>query len=549
MAWVPRVDRVLLNARIYTFDARFQVAEAVAIRNGRVVAVGSTGEIRALAEAGTQIEDLAGAVVLPGLIDAHTHLLSTSLALREVQLYDCRSIPEILDRVRERAAQTPPGQWIVGRGWDEALLAERRHPTRWELDRAAPDHPVVLQRVWNKLVANSAALAAAGVTRTTPDPPADARYAGGFERDSETGEPTGLFWDRAKELILDAIPEPSETQLADALQHGCRAYNAVGLVGVAEPGLDEPGIRAYQRLRDDGLLTVRADLLLGAWGYVPTEREPELKRWIGGMPVYSGFGDDLLRLGGVKLLLDGGVGDRTARFYEPYLDEPDNLGQWVVDPEEYPSLVRWVHELGWSIDTHTCGTAAQDLAVRAYVEAQAAAPNPRLRHRVHHAYFPSQEAVRLMAGHRIPALVSTPFLLYLGDSFIASLGPERVARAMPMATYLAAGVPLAGTSDSPITDFNPFVGIYAAITRRTALGHELDPSERISREAALRSYTIGGAYALGQEAVWGSIEPGKLADLIVADRNPLAVDEQSLKETRVLRTMLGGVWVYEAGSA
>ncbi len=549
MARVPRVDRVLLNARIYTLDAQFQVAEAVAIRDGRFVAVGTTSEMRELTEAGTQIEDLAGAVVLPGLIDAHTHLLSTSLVLREVQLYDCRSIPEILDRVRERAAQTPPGQWIVGRGWDEALLAERRHPTRWELDRAAPDHPVVLHRVWNKLVANSAALAMAGITRATPDPPADTRYAGGFERDPETGEPTGLFWDRAKELVLDAIPEPSEAQLVEALRYGCRAYNAAGLVGVAEPGLDVPEIRAYQRLRDDGQLTVRADLLLGAWGYVPAEREPELEGWIAAMPVYGGFGDDLLRVAGVKFLLDGGVGDRTARFYEPYLDEPDNIGQWVVDPEEYPRLVRWVHERGWSIDTHTCGTAAQDLAVEAYIEAQAAAPNPRLRHRVHHAYFPSQEAVQSMAKHRIPALVSTPFLLHLGDSFIASLGLERAARAMPMATYLSAGVPLAGTSDAPITDFNPFVGIYAAVTRRTVLGRELDQSERISREEALRSYTVGGAYALGQEGVRGSIEPGKLADLIVVDRDPLAVDEQSLKETRVLRTMLGGAWVYEASPA
>ncbi len=546
MAWIPRFDRILLNARVYTLDAAGRVAEAVAIRDGRIAAVGRTSELREWAEAGTPVEDLGGAVVLPGLIDAHNHLLSTSLVLHEVQLYDCRSIQEIVDRVRERAAQTPPGQWIVGRGWDEALLLERRHPTRWELDRAAPDHPVVVHRVWNKLVANSAALAAAGVTRATPDPPAGARYAGGFERDPETGEPTGLFWDRAKRLVLDAIPEPSEAQLADALRHGCRAYNAVGLVGVAEPGLAEREIRAYQRLRDDGLLTVRADLLLGAWGYAPAEREPELRRWIAGIPVYGGFGDDLLRLAGVKFLLDGGVGDRTARFDEPYLDEPENFGQWVVDPEEYPSLVRWVHELGWSIDTHTCGTAAQDLAVRAYAAAQSAAPNPRLRHRVHHAYFPSQQAVRLMAAHRIPALVSTPFLLHLGDSFIASLGLERAARAMPMATYLAAGVPLASTSDSPIADFNPFVGMAAAVSRRTVLGRELDPGERISPEAALRSYTLGGAVALGHEATRGSIEPGKLADLVVVDRDPLAVDEAALKETRVLRTMLGGAWVYEA---
>jgi hypothetical protein len=286
-------------------------------------------------------------------------------------------------------------------------------------------------------------------------------------------------------------------------------------------------------------------MLLGAWGFVPASREPALKRWIEEMGIYGGFGDDVLRLGGVKFMLDGGVGDRTARMNQSYAGEPGNHGQWAVDPEAYPELVRWVHDMGWSIDTHTCGDAAQDLAVRVLIAAQQAAPNPTLRHRVHHAYVPTPETVRLMGQHRIPALVSNPFIVHLGESFVVSLGEERAARALPMASYLRAGVPLVGTSDSPIADYNPWVGIYAAVTRKTITGRQFDLAEAIDVRDALRSYTIQGAYALGLEQKRGSLEPGKVADLIQIDRDPLAVDAEALRTTIVERTMVAGQWVYE----
>ena len=538
-------DRVLLNGRILTIDPSFSIAEAIAVRGGTIIAVGSNTEIRRLAGSGTVVDGLGGATILPGLIDAHNHLLSTSQVLTQLQLYDCRSIPEILERVQQRSCLAQPGEWIIGKGWDESLLEEKRHPTRWELDQVSPENPVVLHRVWNKLVANSLAIRAAGVNRATPDPPADEIYAGSFERDPESGEPAGLFRDRAKELILRAVPATTHNQLIDALAVGTRAYNAVGLTGVGEPGLGPKELRAYQAARASGRLTVRTDMLLGAWGFVSATREPELKSWIEEMGVFGGFGDDVLRLGGVKFMLDGGVGDRTARMSQSYAGELDNYGQWAVDPEAYPELVRWVHDLGWSIDTHTCGDAAQELAVRSIISAQQAAPNPALRHRVHHAYVPTRETVRLMGQHRIPALVSNPFIVHLGESFVASLGEERAARALPMASYLRAGVPLAGTSDSPIADFNPWTGIYAAVARKTITGRQFDLSEAIDVRDALRSYTMGGAYALGLEQARGSLEPGKVADLIQIDRDPLTVDAEALRSTRVERTMVAGRWVYE----
>jgi predicted amidohydrolase YtcJ len=208
-------------------------------------------------------------------------------------------------------------------------------------------------------------------------------------------------------------------------------------------------------------------------------------------------------------------------------------------------LIRWVHDLGWSIDTHTCGDEAQETVVRAYAAAQEANPNPRLRHRVHHAYFPTAEALRLMARHSIPAVVSNPFLVNLGESFVASLGEERAARAMPMRTYLDAGIPLAGSSDSSVSDYNPWVGMYGAVARTTVAGRVLGSEEAIAVREALRSYTIGGAYATGLERIKGSIEPGKVADLVVLPHDPLKVTADELRETKPVATMVGGRWVFD----
>src|SRR5919107_5867636 len=228
-------DLILVNGAFHTVDDANPRATAVAIRDGRFIAIGSD-EIRALAGPATRIEDLGGAAVIPGLIDAHNHLQATGRMLREVQLYDTRAIPEIVARVAARVRETPRGEWVVGRGWDESLLAEGRHPTRHDLDSVSPENPVVIHRVWNKLVCNSAALRAAGIDRETPDPPADVLYSGSFERD-EAGEPTGLFRDRAKDLITDHIPEPTEEERVAAVAAACRAHNAGGLTRGAGPGV------------------------------------------------------------------------------------------------------------------------------------------------------------------------------------------------------------------------------------------------------------------------------------------------------------------------
>jgi predicted amidohydrolase YtcJ len=542
-ALVP--DLILVNGAIHTVDDANPRATAVAIRDGRFVAVGND-EIRALAGPSTRVEDLGGAAVVPGLIDAHNHLQATGRMLREVQLYDTRAIPEIVARVARRVRQTPPDEWVVGRGWDESLLAEGRHPTRHDLDAVSPDNPVVIHRVWNKLVCNSAALRAAGIDRETPDPPAAVLYSGSFER-AEAGEPTGLFRDRAKDMITDHIPEPTAEERVAAVAAACAAYNAVGLTAVAEPGLYPAEIRAFDRARREGKLTVRTDMLMAAWGFGAPETEHGLEERFENLGVGGGFGDDLLRLEGIKLMIDGGMSDRTARMFDPYLDEPDNRGTWVVEPKRLVRLIRWVHDLGWSMDIHTCGDEAQETVVRAFAAAQRENPQPWLRHRVHHAYFPTPAALAAMAEAGIPAVVSSPFLTNLGEGFVNSVGPDRASRAMPMRTYLNAGVPLAGSSDSYITDYNPWIGMHAAVNRTTATGRDLGKdAETLTPEEALRSYTLGGAYVTGREDRQGSIAPGKLADLVVLDRDPLAIPPHELDQVRPTATMLGGAWVYRA---
>jgi predicted amidohydrolase YtcJ len=306
-------DLILTGATVHTMNAYDLTATAAAIKDGKFVAVGADDEVEALAGLGTTIERLNGEILIPGLIDAHNHLLMTGQVLNHIQLYDCRSIDDILARVREAAGRVPPGTWILGRGWDESLLDEHRHPTRHDLDSVAPNYPVVLHRVWNKLTANSMALQAAGISRETPDPPADALYAGSFERDSE-GEPTGLFRDRAKELVTAHIPAPTEAALVTAIQTGSQAYNAVGLTGVADPGLYPHELRAYHRALQTGALSVRTELLIAAWGFGAAEDDDILQRRFESVGVTGGFGNEMLRLEGIKFMPDGGIGDRTAKM-------------------------------------------------------------------------------------------------------------------------------------------------------------------------------------------------------------------------------------------
>ncbi len=541
---LPGADLILRDATVLTMSQSGMPANAVAIKDGRIVGVGDIVELMLLADAGTTVESAEGRTLIPGLIDAHNHLLATGNVLRQISLYDCRSIGEIVERVQAAVLTAKPGEWILGRGWDESLLAERRHPLASDLDPVSPANPVVLHRVWNKLSTNSLALEVAGIDKNTPDPPANEAYSGSFDRDP-SGNPTGLFRDRAKDLITNAVPTMSTLDMVESIETACRAYNAVGLTGDAEPGLYPEQIRAYHEASLQKRLTVRVDMLIAAWGFGSAADDDVMKERILSVGVQGGFGNDLLRLEGVKFMPDGGVGDRTARMFEPYLDEPDNRGQWIVAPDDLTRLIRWVHDLGFSIDTHTCGDEAQEVTVAAYAKAQTENPNPRLRHRVHHAYFPTETSLEMMAEHKIPAIVSNPFIRNLGESYVASVGEAKASRMMPMRTYIDRGIPLAGSSDSSVSDYNPWVGMAAAMNRETVTGRVLGADEAITIDEALLSYTMGGAWATGRENLVGSIEVGKLADMVMVDANPLTQSADEIAAVKPMATMLGGRWVFD----
>jgi predicted amidohydrolase YtcJ len=346
-------------------------------------------------------------------------------------------------------------------------------------------------------------------------------------------------------MITRHIPPPMLEEKITAIGRVSRTFNALGLVGVADPGLYPDDLRAYHQALARGDLTIRTGLCLAGWGFGTAEWEPQIKPFVEGIGVGGDFGNDRLWFDAVKFMVDGGIGDRTAALHEPYADSTDR-GQFVVAEESLTELVRWCHDRGWPVESHTCGDRAQDAVVSAYAAAYDAAPNPALRHRIHHAYLPTPQSLALMARHDIPAVVNPPFLHYMGESFVASLGAERAARMKPGRTYLNAGIALAGSSDSTVSDYNPFVGIWTMVTRRTLTGRALGPDERLTRPEAIRLYTGGAAYAMRREETWGSLEPGKLADLVVLDRDILACPEDEMKAIRPLRTFLGGEEVYSA---
>ncbi|MFM9107848.1 MAG: amidohydrolase, partial [Chloroflexota bacterium] len=356
-------DLILTGAVIHTMDPRQPRASAAAIKDGRFVGVGSDAEMSALAGPGSVVRRLGGATVAPGIVDSHNHLLMSGVMLREVRLYDCRSIGEIVDRVAARARSLPPGAWIVGRGWDESLLDERRHPTRHDLDAVSADHPVVLHRVWNKLVCNSAALRAAGISAATPDPDPGELYSGSFERDG-AGHPTGLFRDRAKEMITGAIPPASEEDRVAAIETACAAYHRAGITAVAEPGLYPEEIHAYTRAWREGTLRVRTDMLLAGWGFGAPAIETGLRERFAGIGLEGGLGDDMLRLEGLKMMPDGGISDRTARMFEPSLDS-EARGSWTVEAGLLVELFRGTHDLGWALDILSCGCVTLEVVVSA----------------------------------------------------------------------------------------------------------------------------------------------------------------------------------------
>lgn len=532
-------DLILYHGQIYTMDGQNCVVEAIAVKDGRVLAVGMDSAILPLAGVQTRQIDLQGQAAIPGIFDSHNHLLQVGIKLTRIRLDECRSAEEMMELVRQRAQTTPPGHWIIGEGWSEHNFTNNRLPTRFDLDSATDQHPVILMRFFNMDVVNSVALQMADVHKNTPDP-----EGGRIERDA-TGEPTGILRAGAKLLLRQLLPQPTSAELQVALQLGCQEMNRYGITSVIDPGLYPYEMRAYQSFYAGGGLTVRVNLMPSWHGFREEESEAELDQRATALGIYSGLGDEWLRIGGLKMAIDGGTSSHTALMYAPFEGE-NVVGDFNrLNPEQLRRYFRTAQTHGWDVGIHTCGDRAMDMVVDALADVMRELAPQDARHNIIHAYFPSDRALTQMAEHQIGAVIQPTFLYWEGDMIFRDVGATRAANYKPARKYLDHGIPLAANSDIPSTvSVNPFVALYALITRLNNLGNPVAPDQALSREEALRAYTQGGTWLTREEAVKGSITVGKVADLVILDRDYFQVTTEAIKEIEPVMTIVGGkvVW-------
>lgn len=531
----------LVNGEFHTQDPRHPNARAVAIRGGRFHAVGDDDQIRGLASPNVPIIDLEGRRVLPGLTDAHFHCCDWALGLQRPPLADTVSLADLCQRLAGKASQMSPDQWILGQGWNETRWPVARFPTRRDLDAAAPGHPVLLWRSDLHLaVANSEALQRAGVTGDTQDPP-----DGALDRDG-SGEPTGVLRELAINLVSDIVPPPSEDETVGALREGFPLLHRLGLTGIHDYRLMDgsdgpPAFRAYQRLQAAGQLPLRL------WMNLPGQRLSEAIA----LGLRTGFGDGHLRVGHVKLFSDGGQGARTAWMLEPYLDG-NHCGIPLTPMEEIAEAVRLADQAGLAVAIHAIGDRANRELLSILEQLQVEQRHDahllpcHVPHRIEHVQNILPQDVARLARLGVVASVQ-PIHVTDDMTMIEQTVGERARFAYLFRDLWDAGVILALGSDCPVADPNPLWGIHAAVTRQRRDGTPPGgwyPRQRLTVTEAVWGFTMGPALATGQEDELGSITPGKRADLVVLDRDILAIDPVEIAQTQVVMTVLDGEVVY-----
>ncbi|MBA2340965.1 MAG: amidohydrolase [Pyrinomonadaceae bacterium] len=537
MPEMARMDRttpqmILYNGNVLTMNNRQPRAQAVAIADNRFLAVGTNEEVRSLATSRTTKINLEGKTVVPGFIDAHSHpAVAGRLHLRQVDC-DLRSISAIQAAVAQRAAQTPKGQWVLGFKYDDTKTSENRPLTRQDLDVAAPDHPVLIShRGGHTSYVNSLALKLAGVTEETPDPP-----GGRFDRDPSTKRHTGRISERANDVFDRIIPDTySRADFREGVKLISKMMTRAGVTSVHDAYGSHDDLRAYQDAYDAGELLFRVYCLIGHW---------DIDRMIAA-GVRTGFGNEWVRVGAMKMTCDGSISERTARLSEPYVGRPNDYGILVMNEEELYTRARKAHEADWQIGIHANGDVAIDTVLGVYERLQRERPRRDPRFRIEHCTVINDSLVR-----RIAALgaIPTPFSAYVyyhGEK-MREYGAERLNNMFAVRSFLDAGVRVAPGSDYPPGPFEPLMALQSSVTRTDMKGNVWGARQKITVEEALRVGTLHGAYASYEEHLKGSIEPGKLADLVLLGRDPLREDSSSLINIPVERTMVGGRWVFEA---
>ena len=527
----PAPDLILYDGKILTGHDAAPPVQAVAIANGRFSAVGSDAEIRALAGERTRQIDLGGRTVTPGLWDAHNHQYSRSESLSDVDLTNVSSIADIQAAVASRAKQVKPGEWIQGtRGWWEYRLADKRLPTRWDLDKAAPNNPVAIPGPHYR-IANSMAFRVSGVTRSTKDP-----QGGEIWKDSN-GEPNGLLMDRAGQLLKIPDERPSEEQELANLSEMIRRQLAVGLTAVREPGITPQGVAAYRKLLARGELKQRVDL----WYRVdPLQPLDETERYVKTFePIGTVWGDGMLRISGIKMGIDGA--EQSAFLREDYPGKPGYRGLQFLPTAQYAEVCRLLNRLGWVVTTHAVGDAAFDQVLDAYEAANRDSSIVDKRWAVEHVFLVQPD--HYDRAKRLNLTINSQYQhnSELGALILRAWGERRANMSEPFKTWMDRGFVLAGGSDGPISyKAVPMLILWGSITRDTLWGGRLGPEQGLTREQALKTLTINAAYAAFQEKILGSIEPGKYADLVVLSDDYMTVAPAAIKDIRPIAVVVGG---------
>jgi predicted amidohydrolase YtcJ len=519
-------DKLLVNGRIYTMDAECPQASALAIYGEHILAVG--GDLDGVLAPDGRVVDLGGRCVLPGLIDSHIHFASYALGLRAVDLTAAATLDEVLSLISQRVRETEPGIWVQGRGWDQERWPDRRFPTAQDLDSVAPLHPVVLMaKSGHALAANSRALEMAGVTAETPDP------AGGRIGRDAHGQPDGmLFEDSAIELVTDLVPVPSAEETAETIRRTFPEAWRVGLTSIHDVD-HSPAFAAYQVLR------ARVELGLRVVKYLPVE----VLDCALGIGIRGGLGDDWLRVGGIKVFTDGALGPRTAAMLAPYEGAPENVGVLTIDEAPLRELTSKAVAGGLPLAIHAIG----DRANRMVLDVLTISGGEGLRHRIEHVQLLHPDDVGRLAALGIVASMQ-PIHATQDYEMADRYWGDRCVAAYAWRSLLDAGTVLAFGSDCPVEDLDPFQGIHAAVTRRRVDGSPGPegwyPEQRLTVEEAVYAYTLGAAQAAAMERLLGSLSPGKLADLVVLDRDVFTCEPMQISETRVIATMIAGQFVY-----
>jgi predicted amidohydrolase YtcJ len=539
-------ETIFTNARIFTMNPQQKWAEAIAIRGDKIVAVGTLEKMEAFRGPATIVIDAGQRLLLPGFVDCHIHFMQGSLGLTRVDLNDVTSVAEIQKRVKAYADSHSNQLWIQGMGWTYPVFGASALPNKKLLDDVVFDRPVYLEAFdGHSSWANSKALALAGIDRNTPDPP-----NGKIVRD-EKGEATGALLEAAGDLVAAKAPLPGRAERLDALRKGLREANRVGLVRVHSAGQDFEYLDLYDELRKRGELTLRFYV---AYFLDPPGLTPQSTAVIENARRQYSFNDDWIEGGAVKTMLDGVVEAHTAAMLAPYTDDPTQIGKLFWDPEKYKANVADLDARGLQVFTHAIGDKAVRVALDAYQHAAELNQTKDARPRIEHIETISAADVERFGKLGVIASMQ-PLHSYPDDDTLniwsRNIGPERAGRAWVWRSIEVKGGALAFGSDWPVVTLNPWRGVQTALTRQTAEGKPeggFVPEQRLSLEEAIRGYTLGAAFAGRREKTEGSLEPGKLADLILLDRDLFKIEPSEIGHTEVLMTMVGGKIVYESSN-